>query len=58
MAYNFQTGNNKIILLAEYESVTQEVLLFIESILHNAKQYAQFNFFFRFENDRPRKPLQ
>jgi hypothetical protein len=25
MAYNFQTGNNKIKLLTEYESVTQKV---------------------------------
>jgi hypothetical protein len=27
VAYNFQTGNNKIKLLAEYEGVTQKVLL-------------------------------
>jgi hypothetical protein len=26
MAYNFQTGSNKIKLLTEYESVTQKVL--------------------------------
>jgi hypothetical protein len=26
MAYNFQVGRNKIKLLAEYESVTQNVL--------------------------------
>jgi hypothetical protein len=26
MAYNFQTGNNKIKLLTEYEDVTQTVL--------------------------------
>jgi DUF917 family protein len=26
MAYNFQTGNNKIKLLTEYEGVTQKVL--------------------------------
>jgi hypothetical protein len=26
MAYNFQTGNNKIKLLTEYEDVTQKVL--------------------------------
>jgi hypothetical protein len=26
VAYNFQTGNNKIKLLTEYESVTQKVL--------------------------------
>jgi hypothetical protein len=26
VAYNFQTGNNKIKLLMEYESVTQKVL--------------------------------
>jgi hypothetical protein len=38
MAYTFQTGNNKIKLLKEYESVTQEVLLLIETILQNAEQ--------------------
>jgi hypothetical protein len=27
VAYNFQTGNNKIKLLTEYEDVTQNVLL-------------------------------
>jgi hypothetical protein len=26
MAYNFQTGNNKITLLTEYENVTRKVL--------------------------------
>jgi hypothetical protein len=26
VAYNFQTGNNKIKLLTEYEDVTQKVL--------------------------------
>jgi hypothetical protein len=38
MSYNFQIGNNKIKLLTEYETVTQKVLLLIESILQNAKQ--------------------
>jgi hypothetical protein len=38
MAYNFQTGNNKIKLLMEYESTTQNVLS-LESILENAKQF-------------------
>jgi hypothetical protein len=38
MAYNFQTRNNKIKLLTEYESVTQKVLISLESILQNAKQ--------------------
>jgi hypothetical protein len=33
MVYNFETGNNKIKLLTEYESVTQKVLLPVESIL-------------------------
>jgi hypothetical protein len=37
VAYNFQTGKNKIKLLTEYESVTQKVLLPVESTLHNAK---------------------
>jgi hypothetical protein len=27
VAYNFQTGKNKIKLLTEYESVTQKVLI-------------------------------
>jgi hypothetical protein len=29
MAYNFETGNNKIKLLTEYESVSQKVLFWI-----------------------------
>jgi hypothetical protein len=36
--YNFHAGNNKIKLLTEYESLTQKVVLLIESILQNAKQ--------------------
>jgi hypothetical protein len=35
MAHNFQTGNNKIKLLTEYESVAQKVLLPIKLILQN-----------------------
>jgi hypothetical protein len=38
VAYNFQTGNNTIKLLTEYESTTQNILLLIESLLQNAKQ--------------------
>jgi hypothetical protein len=38
MACNFQTGSNKIKMLEEYESVTQNVSLYIELILKNAKQ--------------------
>jgi ubiquinone biosynthesis protein UbiJ len=38
MAYTFQTKNNQIKLLTEYESVTQTVLLFTESILRHIKQ--------------------
>jgi hypothetical protein len=38
VAYNFQTGKKKIKLLMEYESVTQKVLLPLESMLHNAKK--------------------
>jgi hypothetical protein len=38
VAYNFQTGKNEIKLMTEYESVTQKVLLLIESILQDAKQ--------------------
>jgi hypothetical protein len=33
MVYDFQTGNNKIKLLVEHESVTQKVLLPVESTL-------------------------
>jgi hypothetical protein len=38
VAHNFQTENNKIKLLTEYESVTQKVLSLVESKLKNAKQ--------------------
>jgi hypothetical protein len=38
MAYNFQTGKNKIKILTKYVSVTQKVLLLVEAILQNAKQ--------------------
>jgi hypothetical protein len=38
VAHDFQTGNNKIKLLMEYEGVTQKVSLPLESILQNAKQ--------------------
>jgi hypothetical protein len=41
MAYNFQNGNNKIKLLKEYESVTQTVLLLVQSVMQNAKQVQQ-----------------
>jgi hypothetical protein len=55
----FSTEKNNMKLVTEYESVTQKVLLDIESILQNAKQlqHARLLFFcFRFENYRPRKP--
>jgi hypothetical protein len=39
VAYNFQTGNNKIKLLMEYENVTQKDLLFIESMLRIAEDF-------------------
>jgi hypothetical protein len=38
VAYNFQTRNNKIKLLLQYESVTQKVLISLESVMQNAKQ--------------------
>jgi hypothetical protein len=38
VVYNIQTGNSKIKLFSEYESVTQKVLMAIESILQNCKQ--------------------
>jgi hypothetical protein len=47
VAYNFQTGNNNIKLLTEYESVTQKVLLLLESILQNPKQLQHARLFWR-----------
>jgi hypothetical protein len=44
VAYNFQTGKNK--LLVEYESVTEKVLLPAESVLQNAKQLQKLLFYF------------
>jgi hypothetical protein len=38
VVYNFKTGNREIKLLMEYENITQNVLLLIESMLQNAKQ--------------------
>jgi hypothetical protein len=38
VAYNIQTGRNKIILLSGYENVTQKVSLLVEPVLQNAKQ--------------------
>jgi hypothetical protein len=46
MAYNFQTGSNKIKPLKEYENVTQEVLLLVESTLPNAKELQHEQFYF------------
>jgi hypothetical protein len=43
VAYNFQTGKNKIKLLTEYESVTQKVLISLESLLQTAKQLPGFD---------------
>jgi hypothetical protein len=37
VAYNFKIGNNKLKLLAEYETVTQKVVLLLESLLQNDK---------------------
>jgi hypothetical protein len=50
VAYNFQTGHNKIKLRMEYESVTQKALLFIDSMLQNAKQlqYARISWHVRY----------
>jgi hypothetical protein len=42
MAYNFQTGINKIKLFAEYESVTHKS--FIRIIITNAKQFQHERF--------------
>jgi hypothetical protein len=46
--YNFQTGNNKIKLLTEYESVNQKVLLPVESILQSAFLYSVSSFILLF----------
>jgi hypothetical protein len=44
VTYKFQTENNKIKLLTEYENVAQKVLLDIELILQNAKQLQHARF--------------
>jgi Uri superfamily endonuclease len=46
VVYNIQIRSNKIKLIREYENVTQKVLLFIESILHNAKQLEHERLYF------------
>jgi hypothetical protein len=46
VVYNIQNGSNEIKLLMVYESVIQKVLLFIESILQNAKQFQHAQFYF------------
>jgi hypothetical protein len=43
---NFQIGRNRVKLLKEYESVTQRVPLFTESILHNDKRLQLVQFYF------------
>jgi hypothetical protein len=60
MGHNFEIGSNKIKLLTEYGSVTQNVSLLIESILQNAKQLqrARLSWHMMFENYRPWKPRQ
>jgi hypothetical protein len=52
VAGNLQTENNKIKLLTEYESITQKVILLIESVLQNAKQlqHAHLSWQVMFEN--------
>jgi hypothetical protein len=44
----------------EYESATQKVVLFIESVLQSGKQlqHARLSWYMRFQNYRPWKPLQ
>jgi hypothetical protein len=50
--YNIQTGKKNIKLLMEYENVTQTVLLFIESIVHDAKtlQHARLPWHVRYSS--------
>jgi hypothetical protein len=38
VAYNFQTGSNNMKPITKYENVAQNVLLSLESTLHNAIQ--------------------
>jgi hypothetical protein len=38
MTYNFQSGKNRIKLRTEYESVTQKVLIAVETLLQNANK--------------------
>jgi hypothetical protein len=58
VAYNFQTESNKTKLLTEYENVTQNVLLYVELMLQNAKQlqHARLSWHVKFENYRQRNP--
>jgi hypothetical protein len=44
MAYNFQIFKNRTKQLTEYENVTLNVLLYIESMLVNAKQLQHAHF--------------
>jgi hypothetical protein len=46
MVYNFQIGINNTKLLIEYERVTQKVLLFLGSMVQNAKQLQHAQFYF------------
>jgi hypothetical protein len=46
VAYNFQTRNNKIKLLTEYENVTQTLLYIIESILQIVEQLQHARLYF------------
>jgi hypothetical protein len=39
VAYNFQTGNNKMKLLMEYESLTQKVLILTRAPFVASKQF-------------------
>jgi hypothetical protein len=58
MDCNIQNAINTIKLVIEYESVTQRVLLLIESILQNAiqRQHKRLSYHVKFENYKPRKP--
>jgi hypothetical protein len=53
VAYNFQIGKNKIKLPTEYESVTQKVLLHIDSILPSFPSALQLRVSFGLLNNLP-----
>jgi hypothetical protein len=56
VAYNFQSEKNKLKLLAEYETVTQKALFFVESLFEFHFHIPEAVLFccFQFDNCGPR----